>query len=435
MIVRLRYAEAMPVADLWSRYLPTMRWFASFERPEVELTPLAWYATGEDVWVRSELARVSVDGMEQTYHLLVGYAPIGSGEPDAVLGQARVAGPGLVDVLDAPRSPRAMRAFLDAVCRGRVDGIVWTSDAPDAAAPTRMLTGEQSHTSVTIGDDTLLKIYRRLTPGLSMEPEVLGDLARLGPIPIVPALVGTWKTADGVRDLGLFEELVPKATDGYEYAVHACSAGVPFGDPMRALGQTLAELHRMLRDVYGSWTARTSELTASMSRRLDDACRELPRLVSLRAALGSRLAIADACEPLQRIHGDFHLGQALLSQRGWVVIDFEGEPLKTPRERRAPDTVWRDVAGLLRSLDYVRHTHPDPDGDAARMWLRDARAGFLAGYLGGTSRSDPLLTAYEIDKAVYELRYESRFRPGWVATPWDALCRWSRTSNETREFL
>ena len=117
----------------------------------------------------------------------------------------------------------------------------------------------------------------------------------------------------------------------------------------------------------------------------------------------------------QRVHGDFHLGQVLLPRvppaiaRGWI-IDFEGEPLKTLAERREFDSVWRDVAGLLRSLDYARSAHADPDGHEARQWCAAAREAFLDGYSGEHRAEPALLRAYELDKAVYEVVYEVRNR-------------------------
>ncbi len=123
----------------------------------------------------------------------------------------------------------------------------------------------------------------------------------------------------------------------------------------------------------------------------------------------------------QRVHGDFHLGQALLGADGWRIIDFEGEPLKSLAERREFDTVWRDVAGLLRSLDYARSAHADPSGNEAMTWCREGRAAFLAGY-GETAGSDPaLLRAYEVDKAIYEVVYETRNRPDWAHIPLSAV--------------
>ncbi|MCL2315906.1 MAG: phosphotransferase [Actinomycetia bacterium] len=415
--------------SLWAAVLPQARWFQGKGLPwrGLELHPLPWYGGTPAMRIRSELAVVDLGGVTQTYHLLVGYAPPGTAEPGAVIGRATLDGSDEWDVVDAPRSGVAMRVFVEAIARPGVPGITWYGAPPPADAPASVLSGEQSHTSVRLGASMLLKIYRRLTDGPSLEVGVLADLARhVDPAdaagPITPDLIGRWSTPDGTRDLGFFCELVPDARDGYEFAVAALAAGEPLEEPMRALGATLARLHHQLRELYGARTAPAAELVGAVRERVRQAARETPALADLQDGLLARLVAPPGDMPLQRVHGDFHLGQALLGARGWVVIDFEGEPLKTPDERRVPDSPWRDVAGLLRSLDYVRHTHPDPDGPEARAWLAAARAGFLGGYLGTGAVSMPgLLQAYEIDKAVYEFGYETRNRPGWAATPLGAL--------------
>lgn len=131
---------------------------------------------------------------------------------------------------------------------------------------------------------------------------------------------------------------------------------------------------------------------------------------------------------LQRIHGDLHLGQVLdAPDRGWVLIDFEGEPLRPLAERNAPDCTLRDVAGVLRSLDYVAGTvaRAEPTTDV-RRWCTDAQTAFLDGYadVGVDPRSHgPLLTAFVLDKALYEVVYEARNRPTWLGLPTDAIDR------------
>ncbi|MGA7148103.1 MAG: phosphotransferase, partial [Microbacterium sp.] len=143
-------------------------------------------------------------------------------------------------------------------------------------------------------------------------------------------------------------------------------------------------------------------------------------------------AAAVAWPAQQRIHGDFHLGQVLqVPGRGWVVLDFEGEPLRPMAERTRADLALRDVAGMLRSFDYVagsiRLDDPDRSPESAREWARTAREAFLEGY-ARTSGDDlreeaPLLAALELDKAVYEAIYEARNRPTWVTIPLRAITR------------
>ena len=132
---------------------------------------------------------------------------------------------------------------------------------------------------------------------------------------------------------------------------------------------------------------------------------------------------------LQRIHGDFHLGQVLDAPgRGWVMVDFEGEPLKPLAERTQPDLALRDVAGMLRSFDYVAGSwEQDHPGRSAASWACRARTAFLEGYTSSTGR-DPradtvLLEALELDKALYEVVYEARNRPTWLSIPITAIAR------------
>jgi maltokinase len=122
----------------------------------------------------------------------------------------------------------------------------------------------------------------------------------------------------------------------------------------------------------------------------------------------------------QRVHGDFHLGQTLHTPKGWKIIDFEGEPAKTMAERLAPDSIWRDIAGMLRSFDYAAASVPGPNSGA---WAAEARAAFLRGYAGGelSGNDSQLLRAYEADKAIYEVVYETRNRPDWVGIPLGAV--------------
>jgi maltokinase len=132
---------------------------------------------------------------------------------------------------------------------------------------------------------------------------------------------------------------------------------------------------------------------------------------------------------IQRIHGDYHLGQVMRSRHGWVALDFEGEPAAPLAERRALAPALRDVAGMLRSFDYAaRHQlvgHPEREerAGAASTWVAQCQEAFCAGYAagGGADPSDQaaLLRALTLEKAVYEVIYEYRHRPGWLSIPLD----------------
>ena len=137
---------------------------------------------------------------------------------------------------------------------------------------------------------------------------------------------------------------------------------------------------------------------------------------------------------LQRIHGDYHLGQVLdVPDRGWVLLDFEGEPLRPISERSDPDLALRDVAGMLRSFDYAAHQAESGDLPPAQArawgqaWAARCREDFCLGYAdvhGQDPRDHPaLLVALELDKALYEVVYEARNRPDWIDVPLRAVAR------------
>ncbi|MDR1237430.1 MAG: phosphotransferase [Propionibacteriaceae bacterium] len=406
----------MEIRELWKGYLPKARWFAAkgLSWQGFELKALQWYAHGE-VSVRSELAYVKLPEHTEVYHLLVGYLPAGSAEPAALLGQTRL-DQQLVDVVDAPLSATAMRAFLGGIAQPGVSGVEWLGTPPAADLPVKVFGGEQSNTSISIGD-VLLKLFRKLPEGQNLETEMLRDLADSS---VTPKLIGTITTADQEYELGIFCERIPDATDGWSYATTACRENRPITAELRQLGCDLRVLHGLLAGVYGTATISAGTVSTAMLTRLDEAAENVPELLPLADALSAVLRLPPGELKVQRVHGDFHLGQVLRSPRGWTFIDFEGEPLKTMAERKAPDAVWRDVAGLTRSLDYARFSHSDPGGAQAQDWYAKARAAFLDGYLDKAG-VPAALHAYEVDKAIYELVYETRNRPDWAEIPRQAV--------------
>ena len=171
-----------------------------------------------------------------------------------------------------------------------------------------------------------------------------------------------------------------------------------------------------------------------MFRRLDMAIAAVPELARYADMIGdafSNLAKLTEPVPAQRVHGDYHLGQVMRTQTGWVVLDFEGEPASPLAQRRARSSPLRDVAGMLRSFDYAaRHqllTHPDRASltPVASDWVRRNGEAFCTGYAEGGGL-DPacnavLLRALLLDKAVYEVIYEARNRPTWLAIPLESI--------------
>ncbi|WP_416394319.1 MULTISPECIES: phosphotransferase [unclassified Curtobacterium] len=311
----------------------------------------------------------------------------------------------------------------------------------------RVLSGEQSNTSVICetdsGAEVIVKVFRVLHHGDN--PDVTTQLALSAAgsarVPRVHgALRASWPDAgraDGTATghLAFAQEFLPGLQDAWRVALGDARDGTPFAADAERLGAALAEVHRTLAEALPTEPAdeaRRTAAIATMHGRLDAAAREAPAIAEhVDAVRGVYARAADAEWPdLQRIHGDLHLGQVLAAPepRGWVFLDFEGEPLRPLTERSLPDVTLRDVAGMLRSFDYVAGAlAQDAEPVDAGAWAHDARSAFLDGYQRGTG-SDlrahrELLDAFELDKAVYEVVYETRNRPDWVGIPLAAVTR------------
>lgn len=412
----------MSLEEAWWGHLNRVRWFGGKGSAGAvsALEPLGWYTAADAVpGVRSEIATIDyADGRREWYHLLAAHYPAGTA-PVAPL--ATVDG---TDVVDATTDPDAVAALVAACQSGRLPAMTWTHPLP-AASQTKVWPGEQSNTTITMDAGALFKVFRRIEPGTNLDAEVLGALD--GSAAAVPALfgrlVGDWP-AGASTDLGMVIERVTGARDGWEIATAACAADDDFSDQARSLGRALSVVHGELSRIFGTEQASGDALVDLMTERLDEAVAAAGVLAPYRDGLAASLAELRGRElEVQRIHGDFHLGQTLSSPAGWTIIDFEGEPAKSAAERRAFDSVWRDVAGMLRSFDYARSVHPAPDSHGPRAWARQARTAFLEGYCGAGRVPQELLGAYETDKAVYEVVYETRNRPDWVPIPLSAVAQ------------
>lgn len=369
-------------------------------------------------------------------------------------------------VYDAPHDPVYVTQML-ALVRGHVAAQAGsTSDtldpdivgAPHPAwrsdpvlASSRVLTGEQSNTSIIItpapgtGAPVILKIFRTLSAGENPDITLQGALAA-NHSPFVPASVGhvagAWQQPDGeggrpgervFGQLAFAQEYLVGTSDAWRVSLQLAAAGTDFSSRARELGRVVARVHESLARALPSRTPDSDDIrhrVAEMRRRAAWATSEVPGLAAHAARLTAAFdAASNASWPaLQRIHGDLHLGQVLdVPERGWVLIDFEGEPLRPLVERNELDSPLRDVAGILRSLDYVAGTleRADPPIDA-REWCTTAQTAFLDGYadVGPDPRTDTdLLTAFVLDKALYEVVYEAHNRPGWLALPTTAIDR------------
>ncbi len=368
-------------------------------------------------------------------------------------------------VYDAPHDPVYATQLLELV-QGRVRA--QSSKVSDAEEETvsgvpqpswphevhvrtsRVLSGEQSNTSVILDCDLpdghhtplIVKVFRMLSPGDNPDVVLQGALVDAGSrrVPaVVGAVTGQWPHPDAAGDvpasghLAFAQEFLPGVEDAWRVALDAAEAGTDFAVPARALGEATAEVHRTLADVLGTEPTtreQAAAIVAEMRQRFEAAVVEAPQLTEVRGPVDAVLRAAESATwpPLQRIHGDYHLGQVLHSpDRGWVLLDFEGEPLRPLSERSLPDQTVRDVAGMLRSFDYVGGTWEQVHGSSARAWVTSAQQSFLDGY-AERAGADPrtagaLLAAFELDKAMYEVVYEARNRPAWVDIPLGAVRR------------
>ncbi|GAB3585904.1 1,4-alpha-glucan branching protein GlgB [Calidifontibacter terrae] len=309
----------------------------------------------------------------------------------------------------------------------------------------RVLSGEQSNTSIIIDTRSadgvakplILKVFRVLQDGLNPDVQLQSAISATGSIRVpatVGYLTGMWPdaevpTGNAAGHLAFLQEFLPGVQDAWREALVAAEAGIDWSDHARALGVATAEVHEILASAMPNATvtpARAESVVAEMRRRFDTAARIHPPLERHRPAYEALLqqALTANWPDLQRIHGDYHLGQVLdAPDRGWVLLDFEGEPLRPLSQRNMLDCPLRDIAGMLRSFDYAAAS---VDADRAD-WATAARNAFVAGYeqAGGLSPADhpPLLQVFEADKAAYEVLYEAQNRPTWLPIPLGALER------------
>ena len=360
-------------------------------------------------------------------------------------------------VYDAPHDPAYARSLWDVVRTGG-EGAVAATAAPagpgsvpvqgvataaltsyDAdVATSRVLTGEQSNTSIimtlTNQRGIIVKVFRVLNLGPNPDIELTGALTRAGNHH-VPTLLGHLSgrfSADTRADLAFAQEFFRDVRDAWREALDAARADRDFTAAARSLGASTASVHRMLAHQLGVTDAsaqRVQDVLASMRDRARAATAAATDLsVEWDAIMARYAAVEHLTWPaFQRIHGDYHLGQVLdIPDRGWVLLDFEGEPLRPLAERSLPDSPIRDIAGMLRSFDYAAGTvEMEQPQLSRREWARASSDAFLAGYEAASElRIDPdLLAAFVLDKALYEVVYEARNRPSWLPIPRNAITR------------
>ncbi|MER5637627.1 maltokinase [Kitasatospora sp. NPDC002227] len=447
---------ALPLIASW---LPGQRWYAGKGRPITGLTPvLATPLQVGDPALLHLLLRVDHSGGSDTYQLLLGSRsgqPAGL-PPATVLGRLS-GGPYDGAVLyDALHDPELTGRLLEHLATGDRFGSLSFRRTPGPGLPSnlpgRASTAEQSNSSVIYGTAFILKLFRRISPGTNPDLELSLALSRAGStrIPRVAAWFESRMERSEPATLGLLQRYLPDAEDGWELALSQVGrlksdpAPGNFAIEAHRLGRATAEVHRVLArsmPVDRLDRAQLSLLAGAMADRLDSAVTAVPGLLRYRSALRTafRALTADHLEsvPVQRIHGDLHLGQAMRTPHGWVLLDFEGEPAKPLAERRQPQPALRDVAAMLRSFDYAAAhllagaPHNPELAHLAAAWAARNRTAYCAGYSAGGG-ADPntapeLMRALEIDKAVYEVVYEARHRPSWLPIPLAAINRLALT--------
>ncbi|GAA2461997.1 maltokinase N-terminal cap-like domain-containing protein [Streptomyces glaucus] len=427
------------LGGLLREWLPRQRWFAGKDRPVTDLGVLS-------------MTELSPDCLHLLVHAAHGTVPVPDGAPPAGdcyqlllavrrhpaprLGRAMIGrvqeGPltGLT-VYDALYDPRSAHVLLDRLRHpGAAGPLRFECDpaqpVPAGLAP-RLLDAEQSNSSLVYGDAYILKVFRRIQPGVNPDLEVPGALVRQG-CRRVPAPVAWYRTTHPLQaTLGVLQPFLPGASDGWTLALHALATGDDFTTEAHELGRATAEVHLALASAFPpAAPGENGRTAAAMTERLNVAAHCVPALrpyvPGLRTAFAA-LATCDAGPPAQRIHGDLHLGQVLRAGREWFVIDFEGEPSRPLAERVSPHSPVRDIAGMLRSFDYAaRQRRP-----WRPQWARRCREAYCAGYAAHAGwdprKKHGLLRAYETDRAVYEVLYEARHRPDWLPVPMAAIER------------
>ncbi len=367
------------------------------------------------------------------------------------------------DELDALADPRHVRELVHMI-RGGV-----TVQANEGTVEFRALEGfaglgteltearpistEQSNTSIVFDEELILKVFRRLEAGVNPELELLRFLTERD-FPNIAQLGGWYAYLGRPLDatLGVLQQYVRGALDGWELALDELeSEPERFLARLRRLGNVTGSMHAVLgsdaNDPNFSPEEPSAEslalLTATVDEEINRFFFELPEDVEGLDPIRGRgeevreslalLTHAGSFGRLIRTHGDFHLGQMLWAKDDWVILDFEGEPARSLPERRRKRSPLRDVAGMLRSFAYavsaveILRGATAPDG-----WEERAREQFLSGYMetvdqsvlpSGEAAVERLLTVFELEKAVYELRYELNNRPDWIHIPVAGILR------------
>ncbi len=447
------------LAALLTDWLPRQRWFAGRGRGAGRVH------IRRDITVLEPLRLLVIEvdyerGPADYYQVpLVIRADAPFGHEGFLLGEG--AGGLVYDGLQDPDGAAALLRFLArathhddlvAELRGPADA----GATPLANLPSHPVGAEQSNTSIIYGDAYILKVFRRLWAGVNPDLEVTRALADAGSQHVAAPVAWYSGQIEGRETtFGFLQEYLRSGTEGWRLALasvrdlyaegdlHPDEVGGDFAAESERLGAATAEVHADLARALPTRPPTADDLRALVAYlhgRFDAALDAASTLRPFEAAVrGTYDELTDAApeavhpRPFQRLHGDLHLGQVLRVDSGWVLFDFEGEPARPVADRVGLESVLRDVAGMLRSYDYAARSMLLERGDEpalkhrAQEWADRNREAFCRGY-GHTAGRDPredaaMLRAFELDKAVYEVLYETRHRPTWAVIPLAALER------------
>ena len=390
------------------------------------------------------------------YHLPLGFRPSADAWRESVIAETD----GWI-VYDAIADPELARRLVELVRNGAtIDTadatIVFaaTGDLPVELESIRPMGAEQSNSSLVLDERLAVKFYRRIEAGMNPELEVLRFLTERG-FEHIAALQGfvSYEGRPLEATLAILQDFVQSRGDGWQIARDTLASGERDWLPEHAgrLGEVTALLHNALGsdplDPHFAPEEPSGEslalLSASIDEEIEQVFSALPDIEAVKPVAGRGEEVRDRLRALTHIghvgkairtHGDYHLGQALwTSAEDWLILDFEGEPARSVPERRRKRSPLRDVAGMLRSFAYAASASEIQNGvPAPENWEEDCRTAFLDGYLAtvepellppGQEAIGRLLTVFELEKAVYELRYELDNRPDWVSIPVAGILR------------
>jgi maltokinase len=441
-------------------WVVAQRWFASKSREVASLNVLESVALREEsplLVLALVEARFPV-GTHEVYQVPLGLRPASEGWEDRVIGEV-----GDWTVYDALADPALGRELLHLMRSSRdvqtEEGALefrWAERADfglGATVDVRPMGVEQSNSSIVFGDILVLKAFRRVEPGINPELELLRFLSERG-FPHVAPLAGWYEYEGRLVDatLGILQEFLADGEDGWELALDELGTEPDaFLDRLATLGRVTGELHTALGSDSQNPAFAPDEpsmealslLTATVDEEIERIFLDLSEDDERVAPIYGRgqdvrellqaLSSIGAGGRVIRTHGDYHLGQTMLSGRGWVILDFEGEPARPLPERRRKTYPLRDVAGMLRSFAYAASASRIlRDKPVPEEWEDRAREAFLAAYFDavdpsllppGQDAMNKLLSIFELEKAVYELRYELNNRPDWVGIPVAGIAR------------